>query len=244
MERTPSARANSECAACALRSGTFAATLDAADLGQLESVRTTHSYQRGHFLFYEGNPCTGVFCVRSGVVKLVKNAPQGRRCTLALAGPGDLLGLEALVAGTAHGHGAAILAAGSVCQIERGPMLRFLEARPAFQRAALQQLACGLQRSHGEIAQLAGGDVRERTAHTLLLLASRFGERVDGRTHVTLDLAREDIAEMVGVAAETAIRQLSDLRRRGILSSEGRRLVVEDMDRLARLARPPASEAS
>jgi CRP/FNR family transcriptional regulator len=244
VKRTRPTRTSCDCAACALRAGAFATGLEPSDLRQLQRARSTHAYQRGHYLFYEGNPCTGVFCVQTGVVKLAKSAPQGHRCTLALAGPGDLVGLDALLSGAVHGYGAVMLSEGIVCQIESAAMLRLLEAKRSFQRTALHALAAGLQQSHGEIARLAAGNVRERTAHTLLMLASRFGERVSGRTRVTLELAREEIAEMIGIAAETAIRQLSELRRRGIVSSEGRRLVVEDMDRLSRIARPSAPDAS
>jgi CRP/FNR family transcriptional regulator len=202
----------------------------------LERAKIAHSYRRGQTLFYEGNPCTGVYCVRSAFVRLVKTAPHGRRHLLALAGPGDLLGLEAAVTSTAYGYGAEVISEGYVCQVERSEMLRLVETYPAFQRAAMSRLATDLRQSQGERAQLAGGEAPERTAHTILMLATRFGERVDGKLHLELELTREDLAEMIGVAVETVIRQLTDLKHRGILSTQGRSIVVEDPDRLARMA--------
>jgi CRP/FNR family transcriptional regulator len=219
-----------------VRAGAFVAGLDAHDLQRLERSKIAHSYRRGQALFYEGNPCTGVFCVRTAFVRLVKIAPHGRRHLLSLAGPGDLLGLEAAVTSSAYSYGAEVISDGYVCQIERGEMLRLVETHPAFQRAAMARLASDLRQSQGERAELAGGEVPERTAHTILMLASRFGERADGKLHLELDLTREDLAEMVGVAVETVIRQLTDLKHRGILSTVGRSIVVEDPERLARIA--------
>lgn len=242
MERPQAVRSCADCTACAVRSGGFAAGLDDTDLERLDRAKVAHSYRRGQPLFYEGNPSTAVFCIRSALVKVVKTAPHGRRHVLSLAGPGDLLGLEACVSGNPFGYGADILADGLVCQIERPEMTYLVESYPAFQRAALHHLASDLRATQGERAQLAGGDVRERTAHVILHLATRFGEPQDGRLHLMLDLSREDLADMIGVAVETAIRQLSDLRRRGIVTTRGRSIVVEDTDRLARLARASSTD--
>lgn len=237
MERPQAVRSCADCTACAVRSGGFAAGLDVVDLQRLDRAKVAHSYRRGQPLFYEGNPSTAVYCIRSALVKVVKTAPHGRRHVLALAGPGDLLGLEACVSGAPYGNGAEILADGLVCQIERSDIAHLVETYPAFQKAAVQHLAEVIRDAQGERAQLAGGDVRERTAHVILHLATRFGEPQDGRVHLMLDLSREDLADMIGVAAETVIRQLSDLRRRGIVTTSGRAIVVEDTERLARLAR-------
>jgi CRP/FNR family transcriptional regulator len=246
MERPLPVRSCSDCVACAVRSGRFAAGLDAEALQSLERTRVSHRYQRGQCLFYEGNPCTGVFCMGSAFAKLVKTAPHGRRHVIAIAGPGDLLGLEAVLTGQPYGYAAEIIAEGIVCQLERAELTQLADAHHSFQSVALQYLSDALRQSQRERAQLVGGDVRERTAHALFTLATRFGERLDGRLLLQLELSREDLAEMIGVAVETAIRQLSELRRRGILSTPGRAIVVEDPEALARLARvaPPVGRGS
>jgi CRP-like cAMP-binding protein len=237
MERPLAVRHCMDCAACAVRVGVLAASLDADCLQRLDRSRVSHRYQRGQTLFYEGNPATGAYCVGSAYAKVIRTAPHGRRHALSVAGPGDVLGLEAVLAGHPYAYGAEVLAEGIVCQLDRNEILDLAEHHPAFRRAAIQHLAESLSQSEGERAQLAGGDVRERTAHVLLTLATRFGQWDDGTLRLYLELSREDLAEMIGVAVETAIRQLSDLRRRGILSTTGRAIVVEDPERLARLAR-------
>ncbi|MFN8177864.1 MAG: Crp/Fnr family transcriptional regulator [bacterium] len=237
MERPLAVRHCMDCAACAVRAGSLAAGVDADCLQRLDRTRVSHRYQRGQTLFYEGNPAGAVFCVGTAYAKVVRTAPHGRRHALSVAGPGDVLGLEAVLTGQPYAYGAEVLAEGVVCQLERTEILDLAEHHPAFRRAAIQLLADTLRQSQGERAQLAGGDVRERTAHVLLTLATRFGEWSNGRLQLYLELSREDLAEMIGVAVETAIRQLSELRRRGILSTTGRCIVVEDPERLARLAR-------
>lgn len=240
MERPVAARLCADCAACAVHEAGFTAGFSPADAHGMDQAKVAHAYRRGQTLFYEGNPCTAVFCLRSALVRLIKMGAHGRRHLLGLAGPGDVLGLEAAVGGTPYDYGAEILRDGQVCLIERAPMLRLIESYPALRDASLRQLATDVRRAQTERAHLASGDARERTAHVLLELGRRFGEPADGRLHVRVPLSREDLADMIGVAVETAIRQISDLRRRGILSSSRGCLVIEDPDRLSRLARANA----
>jgi len=244
MERPVVARPCADCAACAVLDAGFTAGLTPVDAQNLDRTRVPHAYRRGQTLFYEGNPCTAVFCLRSAVVRLIKTGAHGRRYLLGLAGPGDLLGLEAAVGGTPYDYGAEILRDGQVCLIERAPMLQLIASVPGLRDASLRQLATDVRRAQVERAHLASGDARERTAHVLMELGRRFGENENGRVHVDVPLSREDLADMIGVAVETAIRQFSEFRRRGILSSTRTSFVIEDLDRLSRLARalsPPAS---
>lgn len=241
MERPVAARLCADCAACAVQIAGFTQGLDPADAAAMDRAKVPHVYRRGQTLFYEGNPCTAVFCLRSALVRVVKTGSHGRRHLLALAGPGDFLGLEAAVAGVPYDYGAEILQDGQVCLIERAPMMRLIEAHPSLRDAALQRLASDVRRAHSERTHLASGDARERTAHVLLDLARRFGTVEEGRTFIRLPLSREDLADMIGVAVETAIRQLSDFRRRGILTTSRGTLVVDDPERLSRLARSAPS---
>ena len=58
-----------------------------------------------------------------------------------------------------------------------------------------------------------------------------------GGLHVSLTYSRREIAEMIGVSTETAVRLLGRLRDRGVLSLAHRELTVHDAERLRRIAR-------
>ena len=49
--------------------------------------------------------------------------------------------------------------------------------------------------------------------------------------------AAGELADMIGSSTETAIRQIGELRDDGILATDGRTIVLADLDRLARIAR-------
>jgi DNA-binding transcriptional regulator LsrR (DeoR family) len=47
---------------------------------------------------------------------------------------------------------------------------------------------------------------------------------------------RRELAEMIGVSTETAIRLLAKLRRKGVIAVRGRDIRITDRERLARIA--------
>jgi CRP-like cAMP-binding protein len=170
-------------------------------------------------------------------VKVSRSAPRNRRHILYLSGPGEVLGLESVLTGEPHSSTAEMAEDGTVCLIDRGEIQAILQERTEVARAIAETMAQQLLRCEDERVELAGGDVRERLAATLLNLATRFGEPEDEAMKIALQLSREELAEMIGASTETTIRQLSEFREQGIVSNSGRRIRLDDPERLARIAR-------
>jgi len=77
-------------------------------------------------LFTEGRPARGVFMLCDGRAKLSVCSGNGRRLTLRIAGPGEMLGLSAAVSGTPYEVTAEMLDNSQVAFVRRKDMLRFL----------------------------------------------------------------------------------------------------------------------
>jgi CRP/FNR family transcriptional regulator len=171
-----------------------------------------------------------------------RSAPHARDHILLIAEPGDVLGIESVFAGGNHASTAEMIEDGTVCHIPRDAFLGALEADPPALRAVTELLARELLRSEAERVELAGGSVRERLALTLLELVRRYGQPQETGLRIDLTLSREELAELVGTAPETAIRQLGELRREGIVATRGRAIVVQDLARLAHVANERLSD--
>jgi CRP/FNR family transcriptional regulator len=216
--------------------------LGAPALDRLERTSSVRQCRKGQVLHFEGSPASGVDCIRAGRAKVYRSAPHARDHILLIAEPGDVLGIESVFAGGNHASSAEMIEDGTVCYIPREALLGALEAYPPALRAVTELLAKQLLQSEAERVELAGGSVRERLAVALLGLVRRYGTPHGTGLRIDLALSREELAEMVGTAPETAIRQLGDLRREGILTTRGRSIVVEDLGRLAHVANERRSD--
>jgi len=209
----------------------------AASRARLDEVRTSHRYRRGQVLHYEGNPCTGVHVIGSGRAKLVRAAASGRHCILRIANPGDLLGLDALLAPERrYSTSAVMLEDGTVSFLEREALLEVVLHDPTAAEAILAILSGHVRESDEERVELVGNGVRERTARVLVRLARDHGVATGSGVLIRPKLTREEIAEMVGSAAETVTRQLGEFRECDLVRLDGRRIVVRDVERLSRIA--------
>ncbi|MGH9663791.1 MAG: Crp/Fnr family transcriptional regulator, partial [Bryobacteraceae bacterium] len=64
------------------------AALDETELSSLAARSGIRSYSQGQILFSEGEPCTGLFIVVTGRIRIFKTAGSGREHVLTVEGPG------------------------------------------------------------------------------------------------------------------------------------------------------------
>ena len=88
--------------ACDVTSERLFAGLPAAALRDLAHIQTACSYPAGAVLFQEGEAAEGIFVLSKGAVRLSLCSSHGDRLTLRVARPGEILGLSASMANTAH----------------------------------------------------------------------------------------------------------------------------------------------
>jgi len=77
-------------------------------------------------LFREGQPARGVFVLCEGRAKLSVCSESGRRLTLRIAVPGEVLGLGASLSGSVYEVAAELLDNAQVAMVKRKDLLVFL----------------------------------------------------------------------------------------------------------------------
>jgi CRP/FNR family transcriptional regulator, cyclic AMP receptor protein len=91
-----------------------------------DALKTVAACPRGALLFREGQPARGIFVLCNGRARLSVSSESGKRMTLRIAGPGEILGLSAALAGSPHEVTAELLDDAHVAAVRRKDLLRFL----------------------------------------------------------------------------------------------------------------------
>ncbi|UCF68651.1 MAG: Crp/Fnr family transcriptional regulator [Acidobacteriota bacterium] len=225
-----------ECSTCQARGGGIFAGLGDAGLRLLEQIKFAHVYQRKQGLFYEGQPVAGVYCVRSGQVKVFKSTPEGKQYILRIAQEGDVLGLEALFSSAVHSCSAEVLVKGVICFVDRAKVTDLVHSQPLVARHVMETLSRRLQESDAERIELAERSVKERMARLFAVLAQSHGVEEGDRVRIDLLLSREELAEMIGAAPESAMRALAEFKRERLIQARGREISILDLRGLVRAA--------
>lgn len=223
------------CENCTARVDSLVCDIPADVLGDLRAAGSAMIYRPRQVIFGEGTPSSALFLVCHGAVKLYHSDRFGRDHILEIAGPGALVGELSLDDGDVMSVSAEALTEAQVSSYSRERLAGFMQRHPETGVRFLAALSRELAVARRKARDLALKGAESRLAGLLLQLGRATGEIEVGRP-IGLRYSRRELAEMIGVSTETAIRLLAALKRKGAIRGEGRDVVLDDLDRLTRIA--------
>lgn len=181
----------------------------------------------GTLLHAQGETPERVHYLCAGTVLLSTSDESGAEVSCSLRGPGSLIGLERLSARPAT-HDAWALGAIECCVIGADAVESWLGERAVPLGAMLELALDENEHSRRERTALSGRTIT-RVARFLDAWRRERGES-------ELDVEQQVLARMLSMRAETLSRVLARLRRDGVITPTGLRVLAPDL--LAALAHP------
>ncbi|WP_101047979.1 Crp/Fnr family transcriptional regulator [Macromonas nakdongensis] len=203
-------RGTADCQACGIRDMVLFADLNEHDFGLIHAPIDDLSHRGGQTLYLEGASATGIFTLRSGLIKLTRFTPDGRQRILRLLRPGDVAGLEALATGRYDSEAVAMTDV-SVCRIPTDVIHRLSQHSPRLHWRLLQKWQQALKEADDWLAAINFGTARQRVCNFVLKM------RHATDPGVTTLFAREEMGAMMDLKLETVSREISALVREGAI---------------------------
>ena len=222
------------CARCGARDLSVCGSLNDVDFSRFTELMHEVVYQPEAQLFSEGEPAYHVFNVTAGMVKLVKLLPDGRRQITGFLSVGDFLGIGHA---KAYSCSAEALSQVRVCRFPRDRLLAMLEELPTLQHCLLERASGELAHAQEQILLLGRKTALERLASFLLAECRRAERQGLSASTIELPMSRNDIADYLGLTAETVSRSFTRLKQDGYISlPEGQRVKINRPEALTELA--------
>lgn len=221
------------CRDCVSRMRGFCAGLSPAELARLHPHVVRKRLPAGEAVLAQGVANASYVQVLEGTVKLTAALPDGTEQIVGLRFSGDFLGqrFSSEVSFTAESTTDL-----EYCRVSKTALDALADSNTMVSNQMHRLVAAELQESRDLMLTLTQRDARQRVAG----LIYRIGHRQTPcatRTRFELPLSRAEIGNYLGLTVETISRQLSALRRDGLISIERKTLVtVSDMGRLATAA--------
>ena len=220
----------SRCENCIVRQFNSLRAMSKEELKQVSDSKTTRTIKKGEPLFEEGDKLNGVYCVRNGVSKLSKLSANGKDQIVKLASKGEVLGQRSVISQESTNLWAVAVNDMEVCFIPKESINNTLQKNPNFTLEVLRHMAHDLKEADDVIVNISQKTVKQRMAEAFLYLQNNFGEDADG--FLALTLSREDISNVVGTATESAIRIISEFKKKGLIQTSGKKIGIKDERRL------------
>ena len=209
-----------------LRSLPYFSTLGAEEIKRMEKDLLECSFGKGEFLFLEGEPCQGLYAVRSGQIRIFKSSSEGREQVLLIAKPGDTFNDVPVFDGGPNPASASALEPSTVCIVPKETVLSLVADCPSA-LTIIRLFAARLRHLTLLVEDLSFRHVVSRLAKTLLELAV-----VEGGPSPVPRLTQDEMAAMVGTIRDVISRALRALEKAGAIRIEGRRILVVDPEKL------------
>lgn len=216
----PQARA---CLDCHVRRSALFGVLDEAAIERLHVRIAEAALEPGQRLYAVNDLGSSAFTVREGVLRLERTSERGGRRIVRLAGPGDLVGLEAML-GQTYAADAVACTPVKACRLPKALVDELSLDQPELLRDLMKRWQAALDEAEEWLTELSTGDARWRMLRLLLKL-SEYGTP-DGLVWLP---ARQEIGAMLDITVETASRLVAALKREGVLQTPDARHARLDM---------------
>ncbi len=238
MGMVKSADLKVDCQYCPIRHRAVCASCETDELARLNDIKYYKAFDAGQVITSAGMETDFVASVVSGVAVLNGVLDDGRMQVVGLLLPSDFVGRPGR---PTVSHDITAATDLTLCCFQRKPFEKLLVELPHLQERLLEMAMDELDAAREWMLLLGRKTAREKVASFLMLVvrrsahpeASALGEP----TEIVLPLSREAIANYLGVTIETVSRQLTALRKDGLIEiEEARKIRIKDEDGLVAIA--------
>ncbi len=222
------------CGDCPIRHRAVCARCESDELARLDAIKYYRSFEAGQTVIWAGDRMDFVASVVTGVATLTQTLEDGRTQMVGLLLPSDFVGRPGRTNAPYNVTATTDLL---MCCFRKKPFEELLSRTPHIAQRLLEMTLDELDAAREWMLLLGRKTAREKIASLLAIVARRDASlnlrAPSGRMVFDLALTREAMADYLGLTLETVSRQMSALKRDGVIELEGKRhVIVPDYDLL------------
>ena len=201
---------------------------------EMQQLGNTQTYPKKTLVYSEGTYPRGLYIIRKGRVKVYILNNEGVEQIIYFQGKDEVFGHRSIVCDEPSPVFIETIDDCTLDCIPRHHFERYLRESPQLNAAFLYYLGHEFRVFVNKISSFSQKTVIERVAIALLVLNEKFND--DPHYVMVLNFTREDLASYIGTATENLIRQLKILKENRAIIVVGRKIIIEEVDLLWKMA--------
>jgi CRP-like cAMP-binding protein/CheY-like chemotaxis protein len=202
-------------------------------LKKLSEERELRTYKKKEDVYKEDAYPKGVYFINKGKVKTYQTNELGKELITELHKEGEFFGYLALLKEETYTSSASALEDSEIYMIPKDDFFSLIYKNAEVSRKFIEILSNDLSENEKQLVKLAYNSVRKRVAEALVKLSDKY--KKEGDKQFSMNVSREDLANLVGTATETVIRTLSDFKEDKFIEITGGKITILNYDRLAKM---------
>jgi CRP/FNR family transcriptional regulator, cyclic AMP receptor protein len=208
----------------------------AESLNKLMAGAQFSTYRARQVVYLPGDRASGVHFVGNGRVKISKVTRDGKELTLAYRAAGDFFGETCLLDGGPREEMVEAMEPCTAVEIPQEQLDHLLKANVDVAYPFIRTLITRRRDLEAKVEQLIFKDVGSKLAELLLRLGSEHGIENKKGLVLGLKITHQEMANLIGSTRETVSLTLSQFKRKGYITTEGRKVILADTEGLRALA--------
>jgi CRP-like cAMP-binding protein/CheY-like chemotaxis protein len=192
--------------------------------------RNVHHYQKKQEIYTEGAHPVCLFYVLKGKVRTYKRNDEGKELVIGLYNEGDFIGYTALLEQRTYKESAEVLEDAELVIIPEEDFETLLFSNPKVMHKFMQLLSKNVTEKEEQLLGIAYNSLRKKVSTSLLSMCKKYNPSENA--FYGINISRDILAALTGVAKESLIRTLGDFRDEHLLKIKDGQIFVTDMKKL------------
>lgn len=187
------------------------------------------SIRKKQILFYESDYMQWLYLLVEGCIKTLKLTDDGRQLITGLYKPKSFIGLDTLLLDQPFTESAEATEDSTLYFISKKAIIELLDEHVELNQHFIKILSVNLHEKEDQLVELAYESVRKRLAQVLIRLLK------DSVPIDQIEISREELAGLAGIATETVSRILTDFKERNLIERNGSIIQIMDLNGLIKM---------
>ena len=195
--------------------------------------KTQVTYLKGENITKQGAFSSNIFYIVSGLVKVYFECAGNKKINFRISKSSDFIGLSGISGEDTYNYSTQAIKDSVVCVIEKEGFQKLISNSGVFAVEIIKAYCNREKTLFNKVRSLGHNQMHGRLANTLLYLS---GENF-ANENIFSYLSRKDLADFACISTESAVRILTDLKKEGIISLNGKKIEILQRDLLKEILR-------
>jgi|TARA_B100001971_G_scaffold48672_1_gene44029 CRP/FNR family transcriptional regulator len=223
------------CSLCKIRSYSFCRCLNDDQLEIFSKVSFEKKFTDKENIFLQNDPSTHLYNITEGNVKIYQLLDDGRIQIIGFLYPGDFFGTYK---NNKYNYSAEAIGNLRVCVFDQRILDKYMDQNPILAKELLNQTSYELTLAQDRMTVMGRLNAIEKIAIFFINISNQR-KRIGWQSNpISLSMARQDIADYLGLTIETVSREISKLKTSNIIKIiSSKQLFINDIEKLKQISK-------
>jgi len=186
--------------------------------------REVYDFRKKQIIYSEGQRPKAVYYVISGKIKIFRSSKDGKELITSIASMGDFFGYTYILENINYNENAQVLEDAQLMLVPREDFISLTTNDTQIAKQFIKIITKNILDKEENLVNLAYSSLRRKVAYGLIQVLDKY--RMEENKNEILELSRENLAQITGVATESLIRTLADFKSEKLINIEPGKIVI------------------